>query len=50
MLIGCFSNVPALSGISLGGTSIIIVVGVAIETVRAVEGQLLMRNYKGFLD
>ena len=32
------------------GTSIIIVVGVAIETVRAVEGQLLMRNYKGFLD
>ena len=50
MLIGCFSNAPALSGISLGGTSIIIVVGVAIETVRAVEGQLLMRNYKGFLD
>ncbi len=50
MLIGCFSDAPALSGISLGGTSIIIVVGVAIETVRAVEGQLLMRNYKGFLD
>ena len=50
MLIGCFSQVPALSGISLGGTSIIIVVGVALETVRAVEGQMLMRNYKGFLD
>ena len=50
MLIGCFSDAPALAGISLGGTSIIIVVGVAIETVRAVEGQLLMRNYKGFLD
>ena len=50
MLIGCFSNAPALSGISLGGTSIIIVVGVAIETVRAVESQMLMRNYKGFLD
>lgn len=50
VLIGCFSDVPALAGISLGGTSIIIVVGVAIETVRAVEGQLLMRNYKGFLD
>ncbi len=50
MLIGCFSQAPALSGISLGGTSIIIVVGVAIETVRAVESQLLMRNYKGFLD
>ena len=50
VLIGCFSDAPALAGISLGGTSIIIVVGVAIETVRAVEGQLLMRNYKGFLD
>ncbi len=50
MLIGCFSDAPALSGISLGGTSIIIVVGVALETVRAVEGQMLMRNYKGFLD
>ena len=36
-------------GISLGGTSIIIVVGVALETVRALEAQLLMRNYKGFL-
>lgn len=50
VLIGCFSDAPALAGISLGGTSIIIVVGVAIETVRAVEGQLMMRNYKGFLD
>ena len=38
-----------LSGISLGGTSIIIVVGVALETVRALEAQMLMRNYKGFL-
>ncbi len=50
MLIGCFSDAPALSGISLGGTSIIIVVGVAIETVRAIEAQMLMRNYKGFLE
>ena len=32
-----------------GGTSIIIVVGVALETVRALEAQMLMRNYKGFL-
>ena len=38
-----------LTGISLGGTSIIIVVGVALETVRALEAQMLMRNYKGFL-
>ena len=50
ILISCFSDAPTLSGISLGGTSIIIVVGVALETVRAVEAQMLMRNYKGFLD
>ena len=49
ILITHFSSSAALSGISLGGTSIIIVVGVAIETVRALEAQLLMRNYKGFL-
>ncbi len=49
ILVGCFSNAPALTGISLGGTSIIIAVGVAIETVRALETQMLMRNYKGFL-
>ena len=50
ILISCFSDAPTLSGISLGGTSILIVVGVALETVRAVEAQMLMRNYKGFLD
>ena len=48
-LISHFSQSAALSGVSLGGTSIIIVVGVAIETVRALEAQMLMRNYKGFL-
>ncbi len=36
--------------ISLGGTSIIILVGVAIETVRQLESQMVMRHYKGFLD
>ena len=36
--------------LAIGGTSIIIVVGVALETVRALEAQMLMRNYKGFLD
>ncbi len=50
ILIAHFSNAAALTGISLGGTSIIIVVGVALETIRALEAQLLMRNYKGFLD
>lgn len=35
--------------ISFGGTAIIIVVGVALETVKQIESQMLMRNYKGFL-
>ena len=50
ILISCFSKSAANSGISLGGTSIIIVVGVALETVKALEGQMLMRHYKGFLE
>ena len=36
--------------LAIGGTSIIIVVGVALETVKALEAQMLMRHYKGFLD
>ena len=36
--------------LSIGGTSIIIVVGVALETVKAMEAQMLMRHYKGFLE
>ena len=50
ILISHFSNAPELTGLSLGGTSIMIAVGVALETVRALEAQMLMRNYKGFLD
>ena len=38
------------SGLAIGGTSVIIVVGVALETVRALESQLMMRQYKGFLE
>ena len=49
ILVSHFSNAASLTGLSLGGTSIIIVVGVALETVRAIEAQMLMRNYKGFL-
>ncbi len=37
------------SSVSIGGTSVIIVVGVALETVKALESQMLMRQYKGFL-
>jgi len=49
-LLSHWSNVARTSGISLGGTSIIIVVGVALETVQALENQMLMRHYKGFLE
>ena len=42
--------VPNLSGISIGGTSLLIVVGVALETVKQMESQMLMRHYKGFLE
>ena len=36
--------------LAIGGTSVIIVVSVALETVQALEAQMLMRHYKGFLD
>ena len=36
--------------LAIGGTSVIIVVGVALETVKALEAQMLMRQYKGFLE
>ena len=35
--------------VNFGGTAIIIVVGVALETVKQIESQMLMRHYKGFL-
>lgn len=38
------------AGLAFGGNSLLIVVGVALETVRELEAQLTMRNYKGFLD
>ena len=47
LLIGRVVNVSSLS---IGGTSVIIVVGVALETVQALESQMLMRQYKGFLE
>ena len=44
------NSVSSLTNIfTFGGTSILIVVGVAIETFRELEAQLTMRNYKGFL-
>ena len=41
---------PSVKELAIGGTSIIIVVSVALETVKALEAQMLMRHYKGFLD
>ena len=42
--------VIGVSSLAIGGTSIIIVVGVALETTKALEAQMLMRHYKGFLE
>ena len=41
---------PSFANMAIGGTSVIIVVGVALDTVKALETQMLMRHYKGFLD
>ena len=43
-------SIIGASNLAIGGTSIIIVVGVALETVKALEAQMLMRHYKGFLE
>lgn len=45
-----FGAVTGLGRLSLGGTSIIIIVGVALETVKQLESQMMMRHYRGFLD
>jgi preprotein translocase subunit SecY len=56
VFLGAVAILPILIGqvgginISLGGTSLLIVVGVAIDTVQQLESQLMMRHYKGFLD
>jgi preprotein translocase subunit SecY len=44
-----FLNLTKIDVSSMGGTSILIVVSVAIETVRTLESQLMMRHHKGFL-
>ena len=48
MIAGLFD--ARLAAVSFGGSSLLIVVGVALETVRDLEAQITMRNYKGFLD
>ena len=39
-----------LGGLALGGTTLLIVVGVALDTVKTLEAQMMMRHYKGFLE
>ena len=39
-----------ISSLAFSGSSLLIVIGVALETIRELEAQLTMRNYKGFLD
>lgn len=48
LIVGAINS--SLSSVALGGTSVLILVGVALETVRQMESQLTMRNYKGFLE
>ena len=43
-------EITSIAQLAFGGTSLIIVIGVALETVRELEAQMTMRNYKGFLD
>ena len=45
-----FGALSGIYGLSLGGTSIMIVVGVALETTQQIESQMMMRHYKGFLE
>ena len=56
--LGIVALLPIIAGdlmtnfqnLAIGGTSVIIVVSVALETVKALEAQMMMRHYKGFLD
>ena len=57
MFLAVIALVPSLYGtftgmgsMAIGGTSVIILVGVALETVKQLESQMMMRHYKGFLD
>ena len=45
-----FGASTGMSNLSIGGTSLLILAGVALETIKQLESQLMMRHYKGFLD
>jgi len=48
-LIGKWLNVPHQVADFFGGTALLIVVGVALDTMKQIESQLLMRHYEGFM-
>jgi preprotein translocase subunit SecY len=50
IIVSRLSETARSAGISMGGTSVIIVVSVALETIKQLESQLLMRHYNGFLE
>ena len=57
LYLGVVAVLPIILGVvmsdtrfSFGGTSVIIIVSVALETVAAIEAQMMMRNYSGFLE
>ena len=50
IVISILSPAAQATGVALGGTSVLIAVGVAIETIKSLENQMLMRHYKGFLE
>jgi len=47
ILLGGLANLP--QAVQIGGTSLLIVVGVALQTMKQLEGQLVKRHYKGFI-
>ena len=49
VIIPIFFNGVFNADVSFGGTSLIIIVGVVLETIEQIESQMLVRNYKGFL-
>ena len=49
-VIPIFFNGVFGANVSFGGTSLIIIAGVVLETIKQIESQMLVRNYKGFLN
>jgi preprotein translocase subunit SecY len=50
LLPNILGTITKVQGLWFGGTAVLILVGVALETVKQVESQMLMRHYKGFLE